>query len=50
MKILETKRLIIREYTMDDFGALFEILSDAETMKFYPKPYDENGVNRWLNW
>lgn len=35
---------------MDDFGALFEILSDAETMKFYPKPYDENGVNRWLNW
>ncbi len=48
--ILETKRLIIREYTQGDFDALYEILSDAETMKYYPKPYDENGVNRWINW
>ena len=48
--ILETKRLLIREYTPDDFDALFEILSDAETMKYYPKPYDENGVSRWINW
>ena len=48
--ILETERLIIREYTTDDFEALYEILSDAETMKYYPKPYDENGVNRWINW
>lgn len=39
--ILETKRLIIREYTPDDFDALYEILSDGETMKYYPKPYDE---------
>ena len=43
--ILETKRLIIREYTPDDFDALYEILSDEETMKYYPKPYDENGVH-----
>ena len=28
-KILETERLIIREYTEDDFNALYEILSDA---------------------
>ena len=42
--ILETERLIIREYTPDDFDALYEILSDEETMKYYPKPYDENGV------
>lgn len=48
--ILETARLIIREYTPDDFDALFEILSDKETMKYYTKPYDENGVNRWINW
>ena len=34
--ILETKRLVIREYTPKDFGALYEILSDAETMKYYP--------------
>ncbi len=47
---LETARLIIREYTPDDFDALYEILSDSETMKYYPKPYDEKGVQRWINW
>lgn len=30
--ILETERLILREYVADDFDALFEILSDPETM------------------
>lgn len=35
---------------MSDFDALYEILSDSETMKYYPKPYDENGVKRWINW
>ena len=48
--ILETKRLVIREYTPKDFDALYEILSDAETMKYYPNPYDENGVRRWIDW
>lgn len=48
--IIETKRLIIREYTTDDFDSLYEILSDAQTMKYYPKSYDENGVRRWINW
>ncbi|MBR4873596.1 MAG: GNAT family N-acetyltransferase [Clostridia bacterium] len=48
--IIETARLIIREYTMDDFDGLYEILSDAETMKYYPRPYDENGTRRWINW
>ena len=48
--ILETKRLRIREYTMDDFDGLYKILSDKETMKYYPKPYDNDGVRRWINW
>ena len=48
--ILETKRLIIREYTPKDFDALYEILSDAETMRYYPRPSDEQGVERWINW
>lgn len=48
--IIETERLIIREYTQDDFDCLFEILSDKETMKYYPKPYDDAGVKRWINW
>lgn len=49
-KILETERLLLREYTMDDFDDLYEILSDPETMKHYPRPYDEAGTNRWLKW
>ena len=49
-QILETSRLILREYTLDDFDALYAILSDPETMKYYPRPYDENCTMRWLNW
>ena len=48
--IIETERLILREYTMEDFDALYEILSDPITMQHYPKPYDENGTKRWLKW
>ncbi len=48
--ILETQRLILREYTPADFDAIFEILSDAETMQHYPKPYDEALTKRWIDW
>ena len=48
--VLETERLILREYVQEDFDALKAIISDAETMKFYPKPYDDKGVQRWLDW
>ena len=48
--ILETERLILREYTMEDFQDLYGILSDPVTMRHYPKPYDEAGTVRWLNW
>ena len=46
--ILETARLVLREYTHDDFEAIFEILSDAETMRHYPKPYDEEMTRLWI--
>lgn len=48
--ILETKRLILREMTDDDFGSLKKVISDAENMKHYAEPYDDNGVTRWINW
>ena len=46
--ILETSRLILREYTSDDFEAIFEILSDAETMRHYPKTYYEEMTRLWI--
>ena len=47
---LETKRLLLRKYTPDDFDALYEILSDPETMLHYPAPFDASGTKRWINW
>ncbi|MBR2943163.1 MAG: GNAT family N-acetyltransferase [Clostridia bacterium] len=45
---LETKRLILREFAEKDFPRLYEILSDGETMKYYPAPFDEVKVRRWI--
>ena len=48
--VIETKRLILREFTFDDFDALFEIMSDKETMQHYPKPFDEERTKGWISW
>lgn len=48
--ILETERLILREYVEEDFEALRAVISDPENMKFYDKPYDDEGVRRWIRW
>ena len=48
--VIETNRLILREYNLDDFKDLYSLLSDPITMSHYPKPYDENGTRRWINW
>ena len=47
---LETERLILRDYALEDFDALYEILSDGETMKHYPKPYDKKMIRHWIEW
>ena len=38
---LETKRLVIREMREKDFAPLYPILSDPETMRYYPAPFDQ---------
>ena len=48
--VIQTPRLLLREYTWEDLDALYEILSDAETMQHYPKPYDLEGAKRWIAW
>lgn len=48
--VIETERLILREYTRDDFDALFEIVSDPETMQHYPAPFDEQRTKEWIAW
>jgi [ribosomal protein S5]-alanine N-acetyltransferase len=48
MQILETPRLLLREFRDDDADALALILSDAETMRYYPAPLDRAGVQEWI--
>ena len=48
--MIETERLLLREYTAEDFKALYEILSDPETMKHYPAPFDEEKTRGWITW
>ncbi len=47
-KILETKRLFLREMTMSDLDALFAVLGDKEIMQHYPYSFDEERVRSWI--
>ena len=46
--MIETKRLVLREMTEDDFEALYKVLGDAEIMRFYPYIFDEARVRNWI--
>jgi len=48
VKILETSRLTLREFSPDDASPLALVLSDPETMRFYPAPFDRAGVEEWI--
>ena len=48
MVILETERLLLREFVREDVNALAAVLSDAEIMRFYPAPLDLAGVAAWI--
>ena len=48
MPILETPRLLLREFTPEDADALALVLSDPQTMRYYPAPYDRAGVEQWI--
>lgn len=46
--ILETKRLILREMTPQDYPALCAIMQDAEVMYAYEGPFSEDETRTWL--
>lgn len=48
MKILETSRVILREFCSDDADALARTLSDPETMRYYPAQLNRAGVEAWI--
>ncbi|MGZ7094188.1 MAG: GNAT family N-acetyltransferase [Candidatus Angelobacter sp.] len=46
--ILETSRLLLREFTLQDVDALAAVLSDPIAMQYYPAALDRKGVAEWI--
>ena len=46
--VLETPRLVLREFVRADADALARVISDPQTMRYYPTPYDRVGVEDWI--
>ena len=47
-EVLQTTRLRLREFILQDADALALVLSDPEAMRHYPAPYDRAGVEQWI--
>jgi ribosomal-protein-alanine N-acetyltransferase len=45
---IETARLLLRPLTPEDEAALATVLSDAETMRWYPRPFTGDEVREWI--
>jgi len=50
LKIIETERLYLRELKMDDQNELSKVLSDPESMQYYPHPFNQEEVKSWIKW
>ncbi|MDF2906014.1 MAG: GCN5-related N-acetyltransferase [Herbinix sp.] len=48
--VTETEQLALRELTMNDFQAWHQILSDQETMQYYPRTFDLKKTRSWIAW
>ncbi len=46
--VLETERLRLRPYRLEDLDDLLGILGDPETMQYYPAPYSQEGALEWI--
>ncbi len=48
MIVIETPRLILRQFESRDLEDLHRILSDATTMSFWPAPFTREETQKWL--
>ncbi len=48
--VLKTKRLTLRELTLDDVDGLLEIFADPEAMWAYPSTKDRDQTEGWIRW
>ncbi len=49
MYLIQTKKLGLRKLELSDREDLFEILSDRDTMKYYPRPYTIHETEHWIS-
>ena len=45
---LQTERLLLRPYTREDVPQLHTVLSDPETMRYWPAPFTEDQTAQWV--
>jgi ribosomal-protein-alanine N-acetyltransferase len=48
MPVLKTARLSLREFVSEDCDVLTAILSDSQTMRYYPASFDRAAVADWI--
>jgi [ribosomal protein S5]-alanine N-acetyltransferase len=48
LAVVETARLLLRPLTSEDEPALAAVLSDVETMRWYPRPLTRAEVGEWI--
>ncbi len=46
--VLETPRVILRHYTLDDVDALGDIICDHENMRFFPNRFESQDAVEWI--
>jgi len=50
VEIFQTDRLSLRQYTIEDEGALFQVFADPYARSFYPEMVDPLPVRAWIEW
>jgi [ribosomal protein S5]-alanine N-acetyltransferase len=46
--ILETDRLLLRKFTLNDVDALEKVIGDPVAMEYYPAPFSRRQVEEWI--
>jgi [ribosomal protein S5]-alanine N-acetyltransferase len=46
--VLETERLLLREFADDDLGAYAAMLADPETMRYYTRPFTRDEARAFI--
>lgn len=50
MTVIETERLLLREFVPGDVELLAPIFADAEMMRYYPAPFSRERTQGWIDW